>query len=353
MHLSSEFGMTYREIESDGLPIEQKIEILLGADSAVSVGKAMGLALISFSEALDRIKPDLIVLLGDRFEIFAVAAASLVLRIPVAHIHGGELTEGAFDDALRHSVSKMSHLHLVAAPEYKKRLIQLGERPENVFVVGGLGVDGIKRVKSMAKPELEHSMNYVFAEKNLLVTFHPTTLEADSPEVQIIELLSALDSFPEIGLIFTSPNADTGGRSTIRRIEEFVAQRKNSVFISSLGQTRYFSCLPLVDGMLGNSSSGLLEMPTYQKGTINIGERQTGRLKAQSVIDCPPNREEIKRSITKLYSGEFQNMLKSVKNPYGDGEATRKIFDIIREFPLNGIISKKFQDLDFTMPVNA
>lgn len=345
MHLSPEFGRTYREIEKDGFQVDRKVEMLTSSDTAVGIAKSMGLGLIGFADALNDLKPDLIVVLGDRFEIFSAVAAALVARIPVAHLHGGETTEGAFDEALRHSITKMSHLHFVAAEEYRQRVIQLGEQPDRVFLVGGLGIDGIKRLKLLDRTELEHSLGFKLGQKNLLITFHPVTLEDSTADDQMTELLAALAGLDDTQLIFTMPNADTDGRSLIRMVEQFVAQHANARAYSSLGQLRYLSCVSHVDGVVGNSSSGLAEVPSLRKGTINIGDRQRGRLQASSVINCRPNRAEITAAVKKLYSMEFQSIVAGVTSPYGDGGASELVLRTIKNFALEGLAKKAFYDL--------
>lgn len=345
MHLSPEFGLTYREIEKDGFQIDRKVEMLTSSDTSVGIAKSMGLALIGFADALNELKPDLIVVLGDRFEIFAAVSAALVARIPVAHLHGGETTEGAFDEALRHSITKMSHLHFVAAEEYRQRVIQLGEQPERVHLVGGLGIDNIKRMKFLDREALEASIDFKLGRKNLLITFHPVTLETSTAEDQMTELLAALAALEDTQLIFTMPNADTDGRKLIAMVNAFVAQHTNARAYTSLGQLRYLSCIAQVDGVVGNSSSGLAEVPSFKKGTINIGDRQRGRLQAASVIQCDPTRESIGAAIETLYSSRFQSSLNDVRNPYGDGGASEKIFDVIKHMPLEGLAKKSFYDL--------
>ena len=345
MHLSPEFGLTYREIEHDGFRIDRKVEMLTSSDTSVGIAKSMGLGMIGFADALSELNPDLIVVLGDRFEIFSAVSAALVARIPVAHLHGGELTEGAFDDAFRHSITKMSHLHFVAAAEYQQRVIQLGEQPDRVFLVGGLGIDNIKRLILLDRTELERSLNIKLCTKNLLITFHPVTLETATASEQMAELLAALAKLKDTQLIFTMPNADTDGRVLIKMVEQFVAQHSNARAYTSLGQLRYLSCIYHVDGVLGNSSSGLTEVPSFKKGSINIGERQRGRLQAPSVINCDPTRKSILSAIGKLYTFEFQNELIKVKNPYGDGGASEKIVDTIKNYAFDGIVKKSFYDL--------
>ena len=345
MHLSPEFGLTYREIEKDGFQIDRKVEMLTSSDTPVGIGKSMGLGLIGFVDALNELNPDLIVVLGDRFEIFAVVAAALVARMPVAHLHGGETTEGAFDEALRHSITKMSHLHFVAAEEYRQRVIQLGEQPERVFLVGGLGIDNIKRLKLLDRAELEASIDFQLGAKNLLITFHPVTLETSTAENQMTELLAALSELKDTQLIFTMPNADTDGRTLIKMVQQFVAQHPNARAYTSLGQLRYLSCVAQVDGVVGNSSSGLAEVPSFKKGTINIGDRQRGRLQAESVINCEPTRQGVAAALVKLYTADFQASLSQVQNPYGEGGASEKVVKTIAHCALDGIAKKSFYDL--------
>jgi len=342
MHLSETFGSTYKEIESDGFEINEKVLVLADNDSGLSIAKSIGLGVTGCAEAFERIKPDLIVLLGDRFEIFAAATAALVLTIPVAHLHGGEVTTGAFDESFRHSITKMSHIHFVAAEEYRNRVIQLGENPDLVFNVGGLGVDAISKIKLLSKEEFEKKRGVVFSKKNLLITFHPVTLEAGSAEKQIDELLSALAELNETTLIFTLPNADTGGLSIIAKIEQFVDEYNNAYLFTSLGQIDYLSCVNLVDGVIGNSSSGLTEVPSFKKGTINIGDRQEGRLLASSVICVEPFKNDINAALQTLYLHSFQEKLETTMNPYGESGSSKKVYTIIKQINLENIQKKDF-----------
>jgi GDP/UDP-N,N'-diacetylbacillosamine 2-epimerase (hydrolysing) len=345
MHLSPQFGNTYQEIEGDGFVIDRKVQMLTGSDTPVGIAKSMGNGMIGFADALNELKPDLLIVLGDRFEIFSAVSAALVARIPVAHIHGGELTEGSLDDAFRHSITKMSHLHFVAADEYRNRVIQLGESPDRVFNVGGLGVDNIARTKLISRDELERDLQFKFQERNLLVTFHPVTLEPDSGVGQLTELLDALDTFPEIGLIFTDSNADIGGQLMNGLIEEYTNSHANAVSYASLGAVRYLSTLACVDGVIGNSSSGLLEAPSFMVGTVNIGDRQRGRLQARSVISCDPNQREIQIAIRKLLSKDFRNKLQNVVSPYGGPGARKSIVDCLKKTELLGLEVKTFFDV--------
>jgi GDP/UDP-N,N'-diacetylbacillosamine 2-epimerase (hydrolysing) len=345
MHLSPEFGLTYREIEKDGFHIDRKLEMLLSSDTPSGLAKSMGLGLIGFGDVLQQLQPNLMLVLGDRFELFSAVAAAMVAQIPVAHLHGGESTEGAFDEAIRHSITKMSHLHFVAAEEYRKRVIQLGEHPDRVFLVGGLGIDNIKNLNLLELSEFETSIDFKLGAKNLLVTFHPVTLEKETSANQMTELLTALESLEDTHLIFTMPNSDTGGRGLIDLIDQFVAVHPNARAYSSLGQLRYLSCIKYVDGVIGNSSSGLIEVPSFSKGTINIGDRQRGRLKAESVIDCDPSKQSIVNALQHLYSDTFQKKLRNVHNPYGEGGASKKIVKILQDHSLGSIIKKSFLDL--------
>ncbi len=346
MHMSHEFGMTYKQIEKDGFKIDKKLEILLSSDSPVGVSKSIGLGAISFSETLNDLKPELLVVLGDRFEILSASIAALISRIPVAHIHGGELTEGSIDESIRHSITKMSHLHFVSHEVYKNRVIQLGEDPKKVFNVGALGIDNIKNLTLLDKETLQKSMKFVFGKRNLLVTFHPVTLENQSSKRHIEELLFAVNKIEDTSIIFTMPNADTDGRIIFEMIEKFVEKKSNLKAFKSLGQLKYLSCLKYVDAVIGNSSSGIIEVPTFKKPTINIGERQRGRLKADSVIDCDSDRFSIEKALKKAFSTKFQSTLKDIVNPYGDGGAADRIIDILEKVSLPGITKKKFYDIE-------
>ena len=350
MHLSPEFGLTYKQIEKDGFKIDKKIEMLLSSDTPVGILKSMGLGMIGFAEAYEELKPDIVVLLGDRFEIFSAVAAAMIARIPIAHLHGGETTEGAFDEAIRHSITKMSHLHFTATEEYKKRVVQLGENPTRVFNVGGLGIDNIKKLELMRREDFEDTTDFKLGSKNLMITFHPATLEHDTAGEQFQNLLDALDELQGTSFIFTKPNADTGGRIIIKMIDEYVSRNshKAASFVN-LGQLRYLSAMQFMDGIVGNSSSGLAEAPTFKIGTINIGDRQKGRIKAESVIDCEPKKDSILAALRKLYSEEFQDKLKTVKNPYGDGGAAEEIKKVLTEICLNDILKKRFYDLDLSI----
>jgi GDP/UDP-N,N'-diacetylbacillosamine 2-epimerase (hydrolysing) len=345
MHLSPEFGLTVQEIEADGHQIDRKVEMLLSSDTPVGITKSMGVGMIGFADALAELQPDLLLVLGDRFEIFAAASAALIARIPIAHIHGGELTEGVFDDAIRHSITKMAHLHFAAAEEYRQRIIQMGEHPDRVFLVGGLGVDAIKRLKLLTREELEESLDFRLGPRNLLITFHPVTLEHNTSAYQMGELLAALDELEDTHLIFTMPNADTDGRVLIQMVQEFCVSRPHAKAFTSLGQLRYFSCVQHVDGVVGNSSSGLAEVPSFQKATVNIGDRQNGRLRTSSIIDCLPLRETIGSALEEVYTDTFRSRLRVAVNPYDNGESSLAIISKLQEFDLISPDAKSFHDL--------
>lgn len=346
MHLSPEFGLTYKEIEKE-FAIDKKIEMLLSSDTPVGISKSMGLSQISFAEAFEELQPDIVVVLGDRYEMLSVASAAMIARLPIAHLHGGEATEGLIDEAIRHSVTKMSHLHFTATQEYAKRVVQLGEDPKRVFCVGALGIDNIHKLPLLSKEEFEASIGFTLAQKNLLVTFHPVTLENGTAEQQFGALLESLETLEDTHIIFTKANSDTDGRVINAMIDAYVATHpKEAVAFSSLGQLRYLSALQYVDGVVGNSSSALLEAPTFKIGSINIGNRQQGRIKAASVIDAEPTKESITHALVKLYSPEFQKLLQDVKNPYGEDGASHAVKEILKNTPLKGIIQKSFYDIE-------
>lgn len=346
MHLSPEFGLTYKSILEDGFTISKKIEVLLSSDSPIGLSKSMGLGMISFAEAYADLNPDVILVLGDRFEIFAAVSSAMVSRIPVAHIHGGEATEGLIDEPIRHSITKMSHIHFTATEEYRKRVIQLGERPERVFNTGTPGLDNIARLKLLSKEEFQKAIDFNIGDNCFLITFHPVTLETGTASEQFDELLQALDSFSEFKIIFTMPNADTEGRIIIEKIQKYVASNpKRAVSFVSLGQLRYLSALQFVTMVIGNSSSGLSEVPGFKIPTINIGERQRGRIKAESVIDCEPEKGAIVRAINQGLSSDFQLILEKVQNPYGSAGASKKIVDLLKSVNLKNILKKEFYNL--------
>lgn len=345
MHLSPEFGLTYKEIEKD-FKIDKKIEMLLSSDTPVGISKSMGLAQISFSEAYEDLKPDMIIVLGDRYEIFSAVSTAMIANIPIAHIHGGETTEGAFDESIRHSITKMSHLHFTATEEYKNRVIQLGEAPSRVYNVGGMGIENIKRLTLLSKKEFEKSINFKLNKKNILVTFHPVTLENKTSKKQFSELLECLDDLKDTHIIFTKANSDTDGRIVNQMIDEYVSNNTHkSVVFTSLGQLRYLSALQYVDAVVGNSSSGLLEAPSFKIGTINIGDRQKGRVKASSVINCDTDKTSIKEAFVKVYLNDFKEELSYNRNPYDNGCSSIKIVNIIKDIDLKNILKKAFYDI--------
>lgn len=348
MHLSTEFGLTYKQIEKDGFAIDRKLEILLASDTTVGISKSMGLAMISFSEAFNELKPDIVLVLGDRFEIFSAVSAAMISRIPIAHCHGGEATEGLIDESIRHSITKMSHIHFCCTEDYKKRIIQLGESPKFVHNVGGLGIENINKLALLSKRDFEDSISFKLDEEfSFLVTLHPVTLEDSTAGNQILQLLKALDSIHNCKIIFTKSNSDTDGRIINFMIDDYVKKNpKKSVCFTSLGQLRYLSALKYVDCVIGNSSSGLIEVPSFQTATVNIGDRQRGRIMGESVINCDSNFNEIKKAISKAISIDFKNkvLLKS-KNPYGSGNSSDLIVNTLKNIDLNSILKKEFYDL--------
>ena len=344
MHLSPEFGLTYKEIEKD-FKIDKKIEMLLSSDTSIGISKSMGLAQISFSESYEDLQPDLLLVVGDRYEIFGAVSAAMIARIPIAHLHGGEATEGLVDESIRHSITKMSHLHFTSTDKYKSRVIQLGESPDSVFNVGGLGVDNIEKLQLLTKVDLERVTSFKFGDKNILVTFHPVTLEKCTAETQFQELLDSIDKLKNTKIIFTKANSDTDGRVINSMIDVYVGKRDNAISFVSMGQLNYFSALQFIDSVVGNSSSGLLEAPSFKIGTIDIGDRQKGRIKADSVISCDPTQESINNAFDKLYSKSFQKVISNTKSPYGTGGASKKVVRIIKKANLSNILKKSFYDI--------
>ena len=346
MHLSPEFGLTYREIERQGFRINRKVEMLLSSDSANATGKSVGLATIGFADAYEELAPDMLLVLGDRYEILAAVTAALFYKIPVAHLHGGEVTEGAYDDAIRHAITKMSHLHFTSTEEYRRRVIQLGEQPERVFHVGAIGIDNIRHIALLDKKVLEEQLDFPFDRKTVLVTYHPETLDAIPVEEQFRNLLEALDDRQDIRILFTLPNSDTGGRIIVRMIEEFVARNKQRArAYTSLGQLRYLSALRFVAAVVGNSSSGILEVPSFGKPTLDIGNRQKGRLAANSVVHCGVSGAEISEGLNRVLSDAFAKQTACVQNPYEKEDSALEILKILKIYPLDGIVQKTFYDI--------
>lgn len=346
MHLSPEFGLTWKQIEKDGFPITKKIEILLSSDTAVGISKSNALAIISFAEAFEELKPEVIVILGDRTEIFAASQAALIAGIPIAHIHGGELTEGAYDDSIRHSITKMSHLHFTSTEEYAKRVIQLGEQPDTVFNVGAIGLDNIKKLKLLSKNEFELSIDRKLHKRNLLITFHPVTLENQSAKEQFQILLNVLDEQKDTLLIFTKSNSDKDGRIIIQMIDEYVKNNSlKAISFTSLGQLRYLSAIPFMDAVVGNSSSGIIEVPSFNVPTINIGDRQKGRINGPTILNCIATKSDIRDALTKAYNFDKSINYESL---YGDGNASNKILEKLKN--INHIdIKKRFYDIVFDL----
>ncbi len=346
-HLSSNYGNTAEEICNDNVPIDHCLNMLLDYKNKSGTIKSSALLMLGIAELFQLYEPDLLITLGDRYEMHAVCTAAMLANIPIAHIHGGELTQGAIDDAIRHSITKMSHIHFAVAEDYKRRIIQMGELPCSVYNVGGLGVDSILKSKIIAKSDLENDIGFKFDDKSLLVTHHPTTLETSSYNIQEINnILSALDHFSDVNILFTATNADTHGSLVYEKILSFCSKRTNCQIIPSLGQTRYFSCLKYVSGVLGNSSSGLLEVPYFKKTTINIGKRQEGRIRTPSIIDCSPTQKEIISAIKTLFTdAQIQRVQGMSDLPYGYGGATQKIIDVLMNIDYTGILEKRFYDL--------
>jgi len=342
MHLSPEYGFTYRQIENDGFRIDAMIEMLLSSDSGVGVAKSMGLGIIGFADAFDRTRPDLLLLLGDRFEILAAAQAALVQKLPIAHLFGGDTTEGAFDEMIRHSLTKMSHLHFVTNAVSARRVRQLGENPAHIFNVGNPALDLLRQCRLFEPKELERELGFRFRQKNVLVTFHPSTLDKQPAVEQCSELLRALEGLgPEVGLLFTKPNADTEGRAVSAQIDDFTSSHPNSKFFISLGATNYWSAVRAVDVVVGNSSSGLYEVPSLKRPTVNVGDRQKGRLRASSVIDCVFAAKAIQEAIRKAFALDCS----TVENPYGDGRSAPRIVEALRQIQdFSQLLPKHFFD---------
>lgn len=347
MHLSPTYGETYKEIEKDGFTINRKIPIIEeGKNDAVATLKSMAKAISGFADAFNELKPDMIVLLGDRYEILAAAEAALIERIPIAHIHGGEVTEGAYDDAIRHSITKMSQLHFTSTEEYRKRVIQLGEQPDRVFYVGALGVENVKTLPLMSKDEIQRNLGFEINEKTILVTYHPVTLGPDSMKKDIDAFIAALDARPEIRIIFTMPNSDNGSEVIVEVINAFVEKNKNrAVAFKSLGLVRYLSAMKYCGAVVGNSSSGILEVPSFGIPTLNIGDRQKGRIAAGSVYNCAPDFESVLAGLDKVMTSEIRKEAKGVKNPYDKEGTAENIFKVISSYPLEQLNQKHFYDI--------
>jgi UDP-hydrolysing UDP-N-acetyl-D-glucosamine 2-epimerase len=346
-HLSAEHGSTAAAIAADGFTPAAEIDMLHGSDSVVDVTKSLGRGIIGFADAYARLRPDIVLVLGDRFEIFAAAQAAVVARIPLAHLHGGELTEGAMDEALRHAMTKMAQIHFVSHEDHGRRVVQMGENPAHVFVTGAPGLDQVRRIKPMTRAELEESLGgFRLGKINFVVTYHPETLTGEDSVRQVAELLAGLESVEGARFVVTGVNSDPNNRAIARRLEAWVAADKNrAVMIQSLGQRRYLSCLALFDAVIGNSSSGIIEAPSFRIPTVNVGRRQQGRLRPRSVIDVACRCEEIAAGIARALAPEFRASLAGMENPYGDGFASRRIVSVLRSIPLEGVVIKRFRDL--------
>ena len=345
-HLSQEFGLTYRTIEQDGFHIDEKVEMLLSSDTPVGITKSMGVELMGFADALNRLKPDIMVLLGDRYEMLIAAEAALIANIPIAHIHGGEITEGAVDDTIRHCITKMSHIHFASNPEHCRRIRQMGENPAHIHEVGIVGIDNIVRMELFSLEELEKELEFHLGDKFFLVTYHPVTVLGYRKQEAIQNLLDALDAFPEHRVLITKANGDAGGREINDRIDAYAASRKERVCARmSLGQKRYLSAMRHAAAVIGNSSSGLLEAPVLKKATVNIGERQKGRHRESSVIDCAEDREDVIAAIQKALSEDFQRELRTVEIPHADGKIAFRMKDILRDVSLDHLFRKRFVDM--------
>lgn len=350
MHLSPEFGLTYKEIEADGFNIDKKVEMLLSSDTHVGTVKSIGLASIGFADAFDELNPDLVVILGDRFEMLAAASAALIFGIPVAHLHGGEITEGAFDDSIRHSITKLSYLHLTSTEEYRRRVIQMGESPERVFCVGALGVENIINDELLSKECLEEYLNFNLGDKFIVATFHPVTKEPSEAALQTKALLTSLSPYlKEYKVLFTLPNSDTGGRYIASLIKNWVSEHSESaIAVTSLGRKRYYTALANCSTVIGNSSSGLLEAPSFKKPTLNIGNRQKGRVQGNTVINCEANETSISEGLSEVLSSEFSEYVsKNGFNPYAKEGTLTEIKRILVETELPQNAVKQFYDIKF------
>ncbi|PNE28685.1 UDP-N-acetyl-D-glucosamine 2-epimerase, UDP-hydrolysing [Tannerella sp. oral taxon 808] len=346
MHLSPEFGLTYKEIEADGFTIDKKVPMHKLADTSNGIVKSMAVELSGIADAYEELRPDLIVLLGDRYEMLIAATAALIYKIPIAHIHGGEITEGAFDDAIRHAITKMSHLHFTSTEEYSRRVIQLGEQPDRVFYVGSLGVENIKKITLMSKDEIEKSLGFELNKKTVIATYHPATLTKENNRIEMDEFLTALDEEKNIRILFTMPNSDPEETYISKRISEFTTKNKErAVAFTSLGVKRYLSVIKHVAAVIGNSSSGIIEAPSLGIPTLNIGDRQKGRVTCDSIISCYSDKDSIRKGLKKVLSEEMVEIAKEVRNPYEKENTAQSIFNVIKSFSLNNLTQKPFYNL--------
>ena len=345
-HLSEKFGKTVSVIEGDGFSVDARIDLNLSDDTPVGIAKSLGLGVAGFGEAFDTLKPDIIVVLGDRYEILAAAQAAMLARIPIAHIHGGEITEGAMDDSMRHAISKMAHLHFVAAEPYRDRVIQMGEAPDRVFTVGAPGLDNIDKLDLPNRDDLERGLGLPADQGFFLVTYHPATLSAEDTGTEAEEMLAAFDRFPDHRVVLTGVNADPGRDSIANLLSDYAAENKDRVSLhASLGQHRYLGAMKFADAVIGNSSSGIIEAPAMKTPTVNIGDRQKGRLRAPSVIDCAGRANDVAAAITKALDAGFRSSLGSMTPPFGTGGASAAIKDRLKSTDLAGIARKTFRDI--------
>lgn len=348
MHLSPKYGNTYQEIEKDGFTIDYKIPIIdeNDKDDAVTTVKSMAKALAGFADAYNELKPDIVIVLGDRYEILAAAEAAMIERIPIAHIHGGEVTEGAFDDAIRHSITKMSQLHFASTEEYRHRIIQLGEQPERVFYTGAIGVENVKKLSLLSKEEIEKDIEFKIDDNTILVTYHPVTLGKRTAKDDIEDFISALEERKNVRIIFTMPNSDTGSQFIVDAINRFVEKNsERSKAYKSLGVIRYLSVMRQVTAVVGNSSSGIVEVPSFGIPTLNIGDRQKGRIAAESVYNCAPDKDSILNGLDIVLSNRFKELAYVVRNPYEKANTAEEIFKVISTYPLEQLNQKHFYDI--------
>lgn len=349
MHLSEAYGMTWTQVRDAGFPISAKVEIDLSSDTPEAITKQLAQGICGFASAFADLQPDLVILLGDRYEALAAASAACIACIPIAHLHGGETTEGAFDEAFRHSITKMSQLHFTSAEVHRQRVIQLGEHPSRSFNVGAMGLDNIEQLDLLEKEDFEASIDFTLKRQNILVTFHPVTLEKQTSQQQFEALLKALTQYPDLGVIFTKPNSDTGNQIISAQIDAFAAVHPDRCVVhTSLGQLRYLSALKLVDAVVGNSSSGLIEVPAFNTATVNIGDRQKGRLAGSSVIHCEPDLESISAALTSALSKEFHDTLDGSHNPYGKAGAAQRVIKELKSYDFSLGVKKSFFDLPHT-----
>lgn len=344
MHLSPEFGLTVQEIEADGFPISERVEMLLSSDTEVGISTSIGLGVMGFARAFSQLKPDILVLLGDRFEVLAAATAAAVARIPVAHIHGGESSEGVIDEPFRHAITKMSHVHFPAVDLYARRIRQMGEDPEKIFTFGGPGLDHIYLTQLPQRKDLQSELKIDLTKRVAVITYHPVTLEFSTGRHHMANLLTAIRG-RDLTLVFTYANADTGGRVINQMIEDFVKNEPDAHAFPSLGQRRYLGLLRIADVMVGNSSSGIIEASSFQIPVVNVGDRQRGRVRAANVIDCGVEQNEIANALNQALSKEFRDSLKGLVNPYGEGQTSSRIVSTLKQIHLGEeLLKKSFKD---------